>query len=64
MVTVEPDQITHPCCDPDDTALPALSIEEINELIGDHGRCRTCGQPIRSVGLISRCKSRHKAARP
>jgi hypothetical protein len=25
MIAVEPDQLTHPCCDPDDTPLPILS---------------------------------------
>jgi hypothetical protein len=30
MLAVEPDQITHPCCDPDDTPLPVLSVDEIN----------------------------------
>jgi hypothetical protein len=34
MLVVEPDQITHPCCDPDDTPLPVLSIEEIAETLG------------------------------
>jgi hypothetical protein len=34
MVIVEPDQITHPCCDPDDTSLPVLSIDEIEEMLG------------------------------
>ena len=64
MLAVEPDQITHPCCDPDDTPLPILSIDQINELIGDLGQCQDCGQPARSPGLTSRCKSKHKAGRP
>ena len=63
MLAVEQDQITHPCCDPDDTALPVLSIEEINELVGDLGQRQDCGQPNRSPGLTTRCKSRHKVAR-
>jgi hypothetical protein len=64
MLAVEPDQITHPCCDPDDTPLPILSIDQINKLIGDLGQCQDCGQPARSPGLTSRCKSKHKAGRP
>ena len=64
MLAVEPNQITHPCCDPDDTPLPALSIDEITELIGDLGQCQDCGQPAHSPGLTSRCKSKHKAGRP
>jgi hypothetical protein len=62
MLAVEPDQITHPCCDPDDTPFPVLSIEEIKKLIGDLGQCQDCGQPNRSPGLTPRCKSKHKAA--
>jgi hypothetical protein len=62
MITVEPDQITHPCCDPDDTTQPVLNINQITELIGDLGRCQDCGQPARSPGLTSRCQPRHKAA--
>ena len=34
LLQVEPDQITHPCCDPDDTPLPALSVDEIAETLG------------------------------
>jgi hypothetical protein len=34
MVIVEPDQITHPCCDPDDTPLPVLSVDEIAKMLG------------------------------
>jgi hypothetical protein len=60
MVAVEPGQITHPCCDPDDTRLPALSIEEIAELIGDLGQCPVCGDPIRGPGLTKRCRPNHK----
>jgi hypothetical protein len=62
MLPVEPDQITHPCCDPDDTPLPVVSIEEIIELIGDLGRCQGCGQPFNQPGLIKRCRDRHEAA--
>jgi hypothetical protein len=43
MLVVEPDQITHPCCD--DTSLPVLSINEIAELIGDLGWCPDCNGP-------------------
>jgi hypothetical protein len=50
MLAVEPDEITHPCCDPDDTPLPVLSIEEITELIGDQGWCGDCGEPILILG--------------
>jgi len=62
MLAIEPDQIIHPCCDPDDTPLPVFSAEEITELIGYHGRCQACGQPSRSPGLTSRCKPRYKVA--
>jgi hypothetical protein len=55
---------THPCCDPDDTPLPVLSIEEINQLIGDLGQCQDCGQSARSPGLTTRCKRNHKAVTP
>jgi hypothetical protein len=34
LLQVEPDQITHPCCDPDDTPLPVLSVDEIAETLG------------------------------
>jgi hypothetical protein len=36
MLIVEPDQITHPCCDPDDTPLPGLGVVEIVEMLGGH----------------------------
>jgi hypothetical protein len=61
MLEVEPDQITHPCCDPDDTPHPVLSIAEIAALIGDLGRCQDCGQPFNQPGLIKRCRDRHEA---
>jgi hypothetical protein len=51
-----------PCCDPDDTPLPVVSIEEIIELIGDLGRCQGCWQPFNQPGLIKRCRDRHEAA--
>jgi hypothetical protein len=60
LITVEPDQITHPCCDPDDTPLPVLSIEEITELIGDLGRCADCGEPVNGPSLMQRCRGRHQ----
>jgi hypothetical protein len=62
MLPVEPDQITHPCCDPDDTPLPVLSIDKITELIGDLGRCEDCGEPIREPGSTNRCRPQHKVA--
>jgi hypothetical protein len=54
VIAVEPDQIAHPCCDPDDTTQPVLSIDQLTELIGDLGRCQACGDPIRSPGRTSR----------
>jgi hypothetical protein len=60
MLAVEPDQITHPSCDPDDTSLPILSLDEINQLIGDQGRCLDCGDPLNQPGLMQRCRGRHK----
>jgi len=63
MLAVEPDQITHPNCDPDDTPLSPLSLDKITELIGDLGWCGDCGDPIRGPALIKRCQSQHKAAR-
>jgi hypothetical protein len=62
LIQVEPDQITHPCCDPDDTPLPILSLDQITELIGDLARCQDCGQPFNQPGLIKRCRDRHEAA--
>jgi hypothetical protein len=63
MLAVEPDQITHhPCCDPDDTSLPILSLDEINQLIGDLGRCPDFGEPFNQPGLIKRCGDRHEGA--
>lgn len=62
MLAVEPNQITHPCCDPDDTPLPALSIDEITELIGDLGRCEDCGEPSRGPGFTNKCRTNHKVA--
>jgi hypothetical protein len=64
MLTVEPDQITHPCCDPDDTSLPILSLDEINQLIGDLGRCPDWGVAIRDPGLTNRCRPQHKGSAP
>jgi hypothetical protein len=64
MLAVEPNQITHPCCDPDDTPLLALSVEEINQLIGDQGWCRDCGEPIRESGFTKMCSSNHRVMTP
>jgi hypothetical protein len=61
MLAVEPDQITHPCCDPDDTPLSILSLAEITELIGDQGWCLDCGEPFSQPGLVKRCRDRHAA---
>jgi hypothetical protein len=60
VLAVEPDQITYPCCDPDDTPLPALSLDRITELIGDQGRCEDCGEPTRGPGFTNRCRPNHK----
>lgn len=60
MVAVEPNQLTHPCCDPDDVRQPALILEEITELVGDLGWCRVCGEPIRAPGFTKRCRPKHK----
>ena len=62
LLQVEPDQITHPCCDPDDTPLPVLSLDEIAELIGYLGRCEDCGEPIRGPGVTNKCRTNHKVA--
>lgn len=50
MLAVEPGQITHPCCDPDDTALPVLSEAAVAHLLASPdwlrqqpGRCTCCG---------------------
>jgi hypothetical protein len=62
MLAVEPNQITHPCCDPDDTPLPALNINEIAELLGDFGRlrqqpgrCTCCGYYPATQGHAADC---------
>jgi hypothetical protein len=60
MVAIDPGQITHPCCDPDDVRQPPLSETEIAELIGDLARCQDCGDPIRGPGLTKRCRPKHK----
>jgi hypothetical protein len=62
MLAVEPDQITHPCCDPDDTCQPVLSLDEITDLIGDLGRCEDCGEPIRGPEFTNKCRTDHKVA--
>ena len=64
MVAIDSGQLSHPCCDPDDIRIPVVSESAIAELIGDLGQCQDCGQPARSPGLTSRCKSKHKAGRP
>jgi hypothetical protein len=62
MIAVEPDQITHPCCDPDDTTQPVLTIDEIAELLGDldwlrrqPGRCTSCGYHPATQGHGAGC---------
>jgi hypothetical protein len=64
MVAVEPDQLTNPCCDPDDTTQPVLSLDEIAALISDLGQCQDCAQPIHEPGLMKKCRPQHKAATP
>ena len=68
MLPVEPDQITHPCCDPDDTPLPALNEYEIAELLGDldwlrqqSGRCTGCGYHPATQGHAADCNSKAAA---
>ena len=62
MLAVEPNQITHPCCDPDDTPLPVFNINEIAELLGDFGRlrqqpgrCTCCGYYPATQGHAADC---------
>jgi hypothetical protein len=68
MLPVEPDQITHPCCDPDDTPFPALSETGIAELLGDlgwlrqqPGRCTRCGYHPATHGHAADCDSKAAA---
>ena len=61
-IIVEAGQLTHPCCDPDDTCQPVLSLDEITDLIGDLGRCEDCGEPIRGPGFTNKCRTNHKVA--
>jgi len=68
MLPVEPDQITHPCCDPDDTPLPVLSENGIAELLGDLGwlrqqpdRCTRCGYHPATQGHTADCDSKAAA---
>lgn len=61
-IIVEAGQLTHPCCDPDDTTQPVLSLDEIAELIGYLGRCEDCGEPIRGPGFTNKCRTNHKVA--
>lgn len=68
MLPVEPDQITHPCCDPDDTPLPALSENGLAELLSDlgwlrqqPGRCTRCGYHPATQGHDTDCDSKAAA---
>jgi hypothetical protein len=67
LLQVEPDQITHPCCDPDDTPLPVLSVDEITELFNSSewlrlserpGRCTSCGSHPAIQGHLTDCESK------
>ena len=60
-IIVEAGQLTHPCCDPDDTTQPVLSLDEIIELIGNQGWCLDCGEPFNQPGLVKRYRDRHEA---
>jgi hypothetical protein len=67
MLLVEQDQITHPCCDPDDTPQPVLSVDEITELFNSSewlrlserpGRCTHCGSHPATQGHLAECESK------
>jgi hypothetical protein len=67
MLAVEPDQITHPCCDPDDTPLPVLAVDQIAELFNSSewlrlcerpGRCTYCGSHPATQGHLAECESK------
>jgi hypothetical protein len=64
MIAGEPDQITHPCCDPDDTALPTLNETETVDLLSNDGwfrqrpgRCGHCGNHPATQGHAATCDS-------
>jgi hypothetical protein len=68
MLAVEPNQITHPCCDPDDTPLQVLNINEIAELLSDlgwfrqqPGHCTCCGYHPATQGHAADCDSKAAA---
>jgi hypothetical protein len=65
MITVEPDQLTHPCCDPDDNRRPSLDHEAVAGLLADlaffrrqPGRCACCGSHPATQGHLADCDSK------